>query len=187
MSSKWAQGDGPIGVRGGLPVSVYRRFRRERFAFPFQLLDTPHGYHRRGPVDENWESDGSRGRERPSVWVRSQGGSAPAKRHHLRQHGCALRVSDITAMARLKCRSEEHTSELQSQSNIVCRLLLEKKKDATGIQVRGTGHGNRGVGNLVRLAHADGLRQVEAAGGTPTADNTVSHLDSCTLGARVGI
>src|SRR2546430_4629347 len=26
-------------------------------------------------------------------------------------------------------RSEEHTSELQSQSNIVCRLLLEKKKD----------------------------------------------------------
>src|SRR2546430_10511248 len=26
-------------------------------------------------------------------------------------------------------RSEDHTSELQSQSNIVCRLLLEKKKD----------------------------------------------------------
>src|SRR2546430_12900798 len=28
-------------------------------------------------------------------------------------------------------RSEEHTSELQSQSNLVCRLLLEKKKDHT--------------------------------------------------------
>src|SRR2546430_5865874 len=28
----------------------------------------------------------------------------------------------------LPCRSEEHTSELQSQSNLVCRLLLEKKK-----------------------------------------------------------
>src|SRR2546427_7629338 len=27
-------------------------------------------------------------------------------------------------------RSEEHTSELQSQSNLVCRLLLEKKKNA---------------------------------------------------------
>src|SRR2546430_16765552 len=26
-------------------------------------------------------------------------------------------------------RSEEHTSELQSQSNLVCRLLLEKKKN----------------------------------------------------------
>src|SRR2546430_4947225 len=28
----------------------------------------------------------------------------------------------------VKKRSEEHTSELQSQSNLVCRLLLEKKK-----------------------------------------------------------
>src|SRR2546427_9482420 len=28
-------------------------------------------------------------------------------------------------------RSEEHTSELQSQSNLVCRLLLEKKKNNT--------------------------------------------------------
>src|SRR2546430_11507146 len=39
-------------------------------------------------------------------------------------------------MARKRCsketaekRSEEHTSELQSQSNLVCRLLLEKKKN----------------------------------------------------------
>src|SRR2546430_13549091 len=29
---------------------------------------------------------------------------------------------------RSRARSEEHTSELQSQSNLVCRLLLEKKK-----------------------------------------------------------
>src|SRR5688572_30956300 len=29
---------------------------------------------------------------------------------------------------RVDSRSEEHTSELQSQSNLVCRLLLEKKK-----------------------------------------------------------
>src|SRR2546427_8835448 len=32
-----------------------------------------------------------------------------------------------------KMRSEEHTSELQSQSNLVCRLLLEKKKNNTHI------------------------------------------------------
>src|SRR5688572_31949708 len=32
----------------------------------------------------------------------------------------------------LTSRSEEHTSELQSQSNLVCRLLLEKKKEGTG-------------------------------------------------------
>src|SRR2546430_12541728 len=32
-------------------------------------------------------------------------------------------------------RSEEHTSELQSQSNLVCRLLLEKKKTYTTIMI----------------------------------------------------
>src|SRR5688572_31047494 len=31
-----------------------------------------------------------------------------------------------------RCRSEEHTSELQSQSNLVCRLLLEKEKIIPG-------------------------------------------------------
>src|SRR2546430_8570368 len=33
-------------------------------------------------------------------------------------------------------RSEEHTSELQSQSNLVCRLLLEKKKIHQHLQIR---------------------------------------------------
>src|SRR2546430_4491110 len=32
-------------------------------------------------------------------------------------------------------RSEEHTSELQSQSNLVCRLLLEKKKRIAGLRL----------------------------------------------------
>src|SRR2546430_9703089 len=32
-------------------------------------------------------------------------------------------------------RSEEHTSELQSQSNLVCRLLLEKKKNIYNMSV----------------------------------------------------
>src|SRR5205085_5994409 len=36
--------------------------------------------------------------------------------------------TEATQERRLRKRSEEHTSELQSQSNIVCRLLLEKKK-----------------------------------------------------------
>src|SRR2546430_9065405 len=35
-------------------------------------------------------------------------------------------------------RSEEHTSELQSQSNLVCRLLLEKKKHSRWITIRTT-------------------------------------------------
>src|SRR2546430_3785770 len=36
--------------------------------------------------------------------------------------------SDVTTTLGRRRRSEEHTSELQSQSNLVCRLLLEKKK-----------------------------------------------------------
>src|SRR2546427_5667689 len=35
---------------------------------------------------------------------------------------------DPAGEIKLEDRSEEHTSELQSQSNLVCRLLLEKKK-----------------------------------------------------------
>src|SRR2546430_11263837 len=34
-------------------------------------------------------------------------------------------------------RSEEHTSELQSQSNLVCRLLLEKKKQTSTLLITG--------------------------------------------------
>src|SRR2546430_11572097 len=41
---------------------------------------------------------------------------------------CALGDFSATAGTLIFARSEEHTSELQSQSNIVCRLLLEKKK-----------------------------------------------------------
>src|SRR5688572_32746141 len=42
----------------------------------------------------------------------------------------ALGGSLTTFSGEMRCnaRSEEHTSELQSQSNLVCRLLLEKKK-----------------------------------------------------------
>src|SRR5688572_32745913 len=41
-------------------------------------------------------------------------------------------VQDCRVIAE-EYRSEEHTSELQSQSNLVCRLLLEKKKKQTHI------------------------------------------------------
>src|SRR5688572_11127775 len=38
------------------------------------------------------------------------------------------REFDLWSLVESIIRSEEHTSELQSQSNLVCRLLLEKKK-----------------------------------------------------------
>src|SRR2546427_9026518 len=41
---------------------------------------------------------------------------------HKQEEHVGKRTSDLDT------RSEEHTSELQSQSNLVCRLLLEKKK-----------------------------------------------------------
>src|SRR2546427_7268699 len=40
----------------------------------------------------------------------------------------ALSILRCTVWSEKDGRSEEHTSELQSQSNLVCRLLLEKKK-----------------------------------------------------------
>src|SRR2546427_2376603 len=49
----------------------------------------------------------------------------------LRSQGAEARATDGAFGARVErgeTRSEEHTSELQSQSNLVCRLLLEKKK-----------------------------------------------------------
>src|SRR5690606_41954172 len=41
------------------------------------------------------------------------------------QHGCRTQFGSRVACERV--RSEEHTSELQSRENLVCRLLLEKK------------------------------------------------------------
>src|SRR3989475_3668500 len=47
-----------------------------------------------------------------------------------RGHDYYLQMTDARAdTGGLSGRSEEHTSELQSQSNLVCRLLLEKKKN----------------------------------------------------------
>src|SRR5256886_9453415 len=53
-------------------------------------------------------------------WVRSAGCAGPSS--------SSTRSSPSGRSSRRRSRSEEHTSELQSQSNLVCRLLLEKKK-----------------------------------------------------------
>src|SRR2546430_12791842 len=52
----------------------------------------------------------------------------PVRASRARRAG-ALRSDAVVASHRaaVSLRSEEHTSELQSQSNLVCRLLLEKK------------------------------------------------------------
>src|SRR5438046_7918637 len=57
----------------------------------------------------------------------------------LRGEGSAPRLLDVgparaTGGRPLNARSEEHTSELQSLTNLVCRLLLEKKKNRSAPQ-----------------------------------------------------
>src|SRR2546430_12474433 len=49
-------------------------------------------------------------------------------RRHFGRYVVEERAISSPCNTGLHLRSEEHTSELQSQSNLVCRLLLEKKK-----------------------------------------------------------
>src|SRR6266511_4309023 len=66
-----------------------------------------------------------------------------------------------TARSPLPRRSEEHTSELQSRENLVCRLLLEKKKNKHCMRVDGTNEDgpqravNRSVIEIATLASYD--------------------------------
>src|SRR2546430_5325902 len=74
---------------------------------------TSDGEHRAGFAVVFIAGHGRRGVGQPARAVHEEGVVIPA-RHERHHHGPK--------------RSEEHTSELQSQSNLVCRLLLEKKK-----------------------------------------------------------
>src|SRR5688572_31317073 len=67
----------------------------------------------------------------------ARGGRCLPDIHRFHAHLVAMSVSiNLPTVARSRVgagtpRSEEHTSELQSQSNLVCRLLLEKKNEIT--------------------------------------------------------
>src|SRR5256886_7726508 len=59
-----------------------------------------------------------------------------AQRFRSEGEGEAARIAGQKERDLNEIRSEEHTSELQSQSNLVCRLLLEKKKSMTYLSLR---------------------------------------------------
>src|SRR5690606_42106511 len=54
-----------------------------------------------------------------------------AGRDHVHQREALVRERGLEDGHEVRLRSEEHTSELQSRENLVCRLLLEKKKNKT--------------------------------------------------------
>src|SRR5207244_10256195 len=93
----------PLSLHDALPI-LHRRPRH-------RALDQP-GLPPGGPVHHRRV----RGTSRP------HGRSGPRSDHHHRQHG----PDELQPAAG---RSEEHTSELQSPDHLVCRLLLEKKKN----------------------------------------------------------
>src|SRR2546427_5002620 len=66
----------------------------------------------------------------PKVAIRLPDTPCSPPRPAGRKYSTALLTRSV-GLAACDSRSEEHTSELQSQSNLVCRLLLEKKKKTT--------------------------------------------------------
>src|SRR2546430_3924207 len=74
--------------------------------------------------------------------------------------GLMLTFSPLLGANGEKHRSEEHTSELQSQSNLVCRLLLEKKKGLRAAIAKGRHRGGPSPGVSGRN-HVTGQRCAE--------------------------
>src|SRR2546430_11722228 len=70
----------------------------------------------------------------PRCWPRSL--SAPGRSRAPRRKALSRDLSSVVRPCP-QTRSEEHTSELQSQSNLVCRLLLEKKKKTHVLTIHG--------------------------------------------------
>src|SRR3712207_8024662 len=87
--------------------------------FPYTtLFRSPHQPH--GRVEEVRVQRADIDRADPALATRPH---APRLDHHGRDDGRVERQSQA------EVRSEEHTSELQSRQYLVCRLLLEKKKN----------------------------------------------------------
>src|SRR2546427_9508105 len=92
--------------------------------FPYTTLFRSLGQIARGHGPGDFRDVAHLAGEIPGHEVHALGQILPRTRHSLH---VGLAAED-TLGADLARRSEEHTSELQSQSNLVCRLLLEKKK-----------------------------------------------------------
>src|SRR5438477_4960126 len=63
-----------------------------------------------------------------SIWASHSGHVAIRPSSAVNMPAFGLAIGSMTCQNPARQRSEEHTSELQSHVNLVCRLLLEKKK-----------------------------------------------------------
>src|SRR2546430_3585598 len=106
---------------------------------------------------------------------------AERRRPRLSSHRGWRTACRQSARCKSRPRSEEHTSELQSQSNLVCRLLLEKKKQRTIIS--STDHITKPaqieeISVLTSTAGAQMLRQVSGRqlGSHHPIQDAQSHL-----------
>src|SRR5256885_4920257 len=78
-------------------------------------------------------------------------------------------------------RSEEHTSELQSPCNLVCRLLLEKKKSHRSVPSTST----HSTTSITRGSHASG-GSTESASSTSCAIVTRPRTSACSSSSAIG-
>src|SRR2546426_5103253 len=96
-----------------------------------RFVAVEHGVARPEGREPAVDEDGHAGRHgsRELEIVRDHDGSVAYPRLHFRDEiGDEVGIGRVEARRGLIVRSEEHTSELQSPCNLVCRLLLEKKK-----------------------------------------------------------
>src|SRR3989442_3206828 len=68
--------------------------------------------------------------QRDLEWLRHP---LPRLRRHIRDGRPGRKTQGLLDLTAPDLRSEEHTSELQSRPHLVCRLLLEKKKQYTNL------------------------------------------------------
>src|SRR5690606_40444531 len=100
-------------------VSLLLRGRPPPASFPYTtLFRSPRAPARRRRRGTAWRRRASHSRTRCRAGAAPRGRAAAGR--------CSASTAPRSARAR---RSEEHTSELQSRENLVCRLLLEKKKN----------------------------------------------------------